>query len=569
MGNFFSDNRDLVFTLENLALSDVVGMMERNYEFAKEYDNAPTDFADALDNYRRVLDVVGTICADRIEPRARTVDQEGPKFDKGKVTYHPLTAMNLKDLKDAGLMGVMLGHKYGGLNFPVSIYTMMTEMVSRADASLQNIFGLQDIAETISFFGSDEQKDKYLPGFASGEFDGSMDLTEPDYGSDLPGVRLRAYQDEKGQWYLNGMKRFITNGCSKVHLVLARSEEGTTDARGLSMFICEACPQLVVRRIENKMGIHGVPTCELQFNDVPAQLCGQRKLGLIRYVMSLMNGARVAISAQAVGIAEAAYREARKYASEREQFKKAIDTFPAVYSMLSSMKTSLTAARALLYETTRVVDLRNTYTHIVEHGEPTAEDRAAKKYYERVAATLTPMCKALATETANKVAYDCIQIMGGTGFMRDFNAERFYRDARITNIYEGTTQLQVVAAIGGVIQRSLDTRIDELAAAELPAELAALRDKLLALRTQQEAAKFVAELKNAEYHDYVARDLVEMETMIFVGLLLLRDAAKCADRAAVAERYVLDSLPAFSMRYMRVMSKDMKLLDNKRDIIDY
>ncbi|MBQ7207946.1 MAG: acyl-CoA dehydrogenase family protein [Lentisphaeria bacterium] len=570
MGNFFSDNRDLVFTLENLALTDVVGMMEQNYEFAKKYENAPVDFADALDNYRRVLDVVGTICADRIEPRARTVDAEGPKFEKGKVTYHPLTAMNLKDLSDAGLMGVMLGHKYGGLNFPVSIYTMMTEMVSRADASLQNIFGLQDIAETISFFGSDEQKDKYLPGFASGEFDGSMDLTEPDYGSDLPGVRLRADQDEKGQWYLNGMKRFITNGCSKVHLVLARSEEGTTDARGLSMFICEACPQLVVRRIENKMGIHGVPTCELQFNDVPAQLCGQRKLGLIRYVMSLMNGARVAISAQAVGIAEAAYREARKYASEREQFKKAIDTFPAVYSMLSSMKTSLTAARALLYETTRVVDLRNTYTHIVEHGEPTAEDRAAKKYYERVAATLTPMCKALATETANKVAYDCIQIMGGTGFMRDFNAERFYRDARITNIYEGTTQLQVVAAIGGVIQRSLDTRIDELAATELPAELAALRDKLLALRAQQqEAAKFVAELKNAEYHDYVARDLVEMETMIFVGLLLLRDAAKCADRAAVAERYVLDSLPAFSMRYMRVMSKDMKLLDNKRDIIDY
>ena len=570
MGNFFSDNRDLVFTLENLALSDVVGMMEQNYEFAKEYDNAPTDFADALDNYRRVLDVVGTICADRIEPRARTVDQEGPKFEKGKVTYHPLTAMNLKDLSDAGLMGVMLGHKYGGLNFPVSIYTMMTEMVSRADASLQNIFGLQDIAETISFFGSDEQKDKYLPGFASGEFDGSMDLTEPDYGSDLPGVRLRAYQDEKGQWYLNGMKRFITNGCSKVHLVLARSEEGTTDARGLSMFICEACPQLVVRRIENKMGIHGVPTCELQFNDVPAQLCGQRKLGLIRYVMSLMNGARVAISAQAVGIAEAAYREARKYASEREQFKKAIDTFPAVYTMLSSMKTSLTAARALLYETTRVVDLRNAYTHIVEHGEPTAEDRAAKKYYERVAATLTPMCKALATETANKVAYDCIQIMGGTGFMRDFNAERFYRDARITNIYEGTTQLQVVAAIGGVIQRSLDTRIDELAAAELSPELAALRDKVLELRKQQQAAaKFVADLKNAEYHDYVARDLVEMETMIFVSLLLLRDAAKCADRAAIAERYVLDSLPAFAMRYMRVMSEDKKLLDNKRDIIDY
>ena len=570
MGNFFSDNRDLVFTLENLALTDVVGMIEKNYEFAKEYENAPVDFADALDNYRRVLDVVGNICADRIEPRARTVDAEGPKFENGKVTYHPLTAMNLKDLTDAGIMGVMLGHKYGGLNFPVSIYTMMTEMVSRADASLQNIFGLQDIAETISFFGSDEQKDKYLPGFASGEFDGSMDLTEPDYGSGLPGVRLRAYQDENGQWYLNGMKRFITNGCSKVHLVLARSEEGTVDARGLSMFICEACPQLVVRRIENKMGIHGVPTCDLQFNDVPAQLCGQRKLGLIRYVMSLMNGARVAISAQAVGIAEAAYREARKYAGEREQFKKSIDKFPAIYSMLSSMKTSLTAARALLYETTRVVDLRNSYTHIVEHGEPTAEDRAAKKYYERVAAALTPMCKALATETANKIAYDCIQILGGTGYMRDFNAERFYRDARITNIYEGTTQLQIVAAIGGVMQRALDTRIDELAAVELAPELAALRDKLLAMREQQkEAAKFVSDLKNVEYHDYVARDLVEMETMIFVGMLLLRDAAKCADRAPIAERYIQDNFAQFAMRLQRVTSGEMKLLDNKRDIIDY
>ena len=570
MGNYFSDNRDLVFTLENLDLADIVSMVENNYEFAKQYENAPVDFADALDNYRRVLDVVGTICADRIEPRSRTVDAEGPKCENGVVTYHPLTDLNLKDLTDAGLMGVMLGHKYGGLNFPVSIYTMMTEMVSRADASLQNIFGLQDIAETISFFGSDEQKDKYLPGFASGEFDGSMDLTEPDYGSDLPGVRLRAYQDENGQWYLNGMKRFITNGCSKVHLVLARSEEGTTDARGLSMFICEACPQLVVRRIENKMGIHGVPTCELQFNDVPAQLCGQRKLGLIRYVMSLMNGARVAISAQAVGIAEAAYREARKYAGEREQFKKSIDNFPAIYSMLSSMKTSLTAARALLYETTRVVDLRNSFTHLVEHGEPTAEDRAAKKYYERVAAALTPMCKALATETANKIAYDCIQILGGTGYMKDFNAERFYRDARITNIYEGTTQLQVVAAIGGVMQRALDTRIDELAAIELAPELAALRDKLLAMREQQiAAAKFVSDLKNAEYHDLVARDLVEMETMIFVGMLLLRDAAKCSDRAAIAERHVLNTVHEFAARYQRVVSGDAKLLSNKRDIIDY
>ena len=316
MGNFYSDNRDLVFTLKNLDLSESVGMLEENYTCSAKYPGAPVDFADALDNYERILSVVGEVSADRIAPRSREVDLHGAKFADGVVTYDPLTVQNLKDLAAAGVMGVMLPHQYGGLNFPVSVYTMMTEMVSRADASLQNIFGLQDIAETISVFGDDAQKEEYLPRFATGEFDGAMDLTEPDYGSDLPGVRLRAWQDADGNWFLNGMKRFITNGCAQVHLVLARSEEGTSDARGLSMFIAEKCPQLVVRRIEDKMGIHGVATCELQFNDVPAKLVGQRRMGLIRYVMSLMNGARVAISAQAVGIAEAAYREARKYAAE-------------------------------------------------------------------------------------------------------------------------------------------------------------------------------------------------------------------------------------------------------------
>ncbi|WP_303054571.1 acyl-CoA dehydrogenase family protein [Victivallis vadensis] len=572
MANFFKDNADLMFTLNNLELAEVAKLKEEGYKFAQEFDNAPADFADALDNYNRVLEVVGEICGDRIEPRSRTVDAEGPHFADGVVTYHPLTVQNLNDLKQAGVMGVMLDHKFGGLNFPVSVYTMMTEMVSRADGSLQNIFGLQDIAETINFFGSDEQKEKYLPGFASGEYDGSMDLTEPDFGSDLQAVRLRAWQDEKtGQWYLNGMKRFITNGCAKVHLVLARSEEGTSDGRGLSMFICEACPQLVVRRIENKLGIHGVATTELQYNDVPAVLCGKRRFGLIKYVMSLMNGARVAISGQAIGIAEAAYREARKYAAERMQFKKSIDQFPAIYDMLAGMKVKLTAARALLYETTRVVDLRNGYTHLVEHGENvSADDRAKQKYYNKVAAVLTPMCKALATEMANQVAYDAIQIHGGTGFMKDFNAERFYRDARITNIYEGTTQLQVVAAIGGVIQRDNDVRIQELASLDYTGKLARLRDTVMKLHARQlEAVKFVAEKKDPAYHDLMARSLVEMETYIFVGLLLLRDAMKCEDRAAIAERFILDAVPEFEKRFMRVTSGDVTLIDNKRDIIDY
>ena len=574
--NFFLDNKDLEFTLRNLDLAEVARMRENDYKNAEKFENAPENFEDALDNYFRALKVIGEIAAERIAPRAREVDLNGAKFVDGKVIYDPLTVKNLDELAKAGLMGVMLGHEYNGLNFPSSVYTMMTEIVSRADASLQNIFGLQDIAETINFFGNDEQKAQYLPGFASGEYDGAMDLTEPEYGSDLQSVRLRAYQDENGQWFLNGMKRFITNGCAQVHLVLARSEEGTTDGRGLSMFICEACPQLVVRRIEDKMGIHGVATCELQFNDVPAQLCGKRRLGLIRYVMSLMNGARVAISAQALGIAEAAYREARKYAAEREQFKKSIDKFPAIYSMLSSMKVKLTSMRAMLYETTRVVDLRNAYTELVEKGNATAEERNLQKYYTKLAAQLTPMCKALCTEGANSIAYDTIQIHGGTGYMRDFNAERYYRDARITNIYEGTTQLQVVAAIGGVMQRDADQRMAELFALELPAELAALRDKLKALHAKQlEAVKFVAEKRTAEgakdiaYHDLVARSLVEMETMILVGLLLLRDGAICAERAPIAERFVLDAVSEFERRYLVVTSGDDRLIANHRDIIDY
>ena len=571
MANFFSDNRDLEFTLNNLDLLEAVALRENNYEFAKEFETAPVDYADALDNFNRVLSVVGEICGDNIEPRSRTVDREGPHFADGVVTYHPLTQANLEDLRKADVSGVMLEHRFGGLNFPVSVYTMMTEMVSRADASLQNLFGLQDIAETIAEFGSEEQKQQYLPKFAQGLVDGSMDLTEPDYGSDLQAVKLRAWQDEKtGQWYLNGMKRFITNGCAQVHLVLARSEEGTSDGRGLSMFICEACPQLVVRRIEDKMGIHGVATCELQYNDVPAQLCGKRRLGLIRYVMSLMNGARVAISAQAVGIAEAAYRAARQYAAEREQFKKSIDKFPAIYDMLAGMKAKLTAARTLLYETTRAVDLRTAYTHLAEAPDATAEVKNMAKYYNKLAAILTPMCKAMATESANQIAYDTIQIHGGTGFMRDFNAERFYRDARITNIYEGTTQLQVVAAIGGVMQRDADKRLNEMFDLKFEGESARLAEIVKGLYAKQlEAVKFVADRKDIAYHDLHARDLVEMETYVFVGMLMLRDAQKCEDRFVLAERYILDSQAEFAKRYAKVMSGDLTVIDHHRDVIDY
>ncbi|NTU60657.1 MAG: acyl-CoA dehydrogenase, partial [Deltaproteobacteria bacterium] len=463
--NFFLDNADLRFHLQHVDLRDAVRLKEGDYKEAAEYPDAPESYEDALDSYQRVMEMVGELCGEQIAPRARDVDVHGATFEAGTVCYAPGTTQNLADLKKAQLSGVTLPRKYGGLNFPSTLYSMMMEMVSRADASLQNLVGLQDIAETVSRFGNDDQKERYLPRFASGESDGAMALTEPEAGSDLQAVQMRAWQDENGQWYLNGMKRFITNGCAQLQLVLARSEEGSKDGRGLSMFICEAGPRLKVRRIEEKYGIHGSPTCELQYNDVPAELIGQRRRGLTRYVMSLMNGARVAISAQAVGIAEAAYRSALLYARAREQFGQTIDKFPAVYEMLVRSKVQIVAARTLLYETTKYVDLRDTYEHLVEHGTPeeiTADVRQKEKRYARIAAVLTPLSKALSTEMANEVAYDSLQVHGGTGYMKDFNVERYCRDARITNIYEGTTQLQHVAAIGGVIQRVLEPLMDEI-----------------------------------------------------------------------------------------------------------
>ncbi len=563
MSNFFTDNPDLMFTLKNLDMEEIVALRENDYKQAEQFDYAPENYEDAMDNYKRVMTEIGEITGERIAPRSRQVDEEGPTFKDGVVKYHPLTDKNLQDLKDAGVMGVMLPRQYGGLNFPTTIYTMMTEMVARADASLQNLIGLQDIAETICEFGSEEQRQKYLPRFASGEADGSMDLTEPDSGSDLQSVRLKATKGEDGKWYLNGMKRFITNGCSKIHLVLARSKEGTVDGRGLSMFICEACPELKVRRIEHKLGIHGVPTAELQYNNVPAELCGQERRGLTKYVMSLMNGARVAISGQALGIAEAAYREAKKYASERVQFRQSIDQFPAIYDMLAKMKIKVTAARALLYETTRMVDLRYAYVAQDERGEKA-------KFYSKVAAVLTPMCKALATEIANQVAYDSIQIHGGTGYMHDFDVERYYRDARITNIYEGTTQLQVVAAIGGIMQRVLDPIISEMLGMSCEGFDPALLKKVgVMFAKQKEAVQFVADKKDSAYHDLRARNLVENETFVFVSLLMLRDAKKDAKRLPLAERYILDAAHDFERNYQVIMSGDLSTIEKHRDVIDY
>ena len=439
MANFYTDNPDLKHHLTHPLMEKIVALKERDYTDAQKYDYAPLDFEDAMDNYERVLDIVGEICGDIIAPNAEDVDHQGPKVVDGHVEYADGTKVNLDAVRKAGLMGMSMPRRFGGLNFPITPYIMAADIVSRADTGFENLWGLQDCAETIYEFADEEQKQKYIPRVCAGETM-SMDLTEPDAGSDLQSVMLKATEQPDGTWRLNGVKRFITNGDSDIHLVLARSEEGTKDGRGLSMFIYDKRDGgVTVRRIENKLGIKGSPTCELVYKNAKAVLCGSRRLGLIKYVMALMNGARLGIAAQSVGVSELAYREALSYAKDRKQFGKAIIEFPAVFEMIAVMKAKLDASRSLLYETSRFVDMYKLYEDIAKERSLTPEERKEMKHYSRLADACTPLAKGMGSEYCNQNAYDCIQVHGGSGFMKDYACERLYRDARIISIYEGTT----------------------------------------------------------------------------------------------------------------------------------
>ncbi|MCI0473496.1 MAG: acyl-CoA dehydrogenase family protein, partial [Ignavibacteria bacterium] len=512
-----------------------------------EFNYAPVNYEDAMENYRRVLEMVGDITGNYIAPRAADVDIEGAQFSEGKVEYAKGTQLNMKELKDADLSGMVLPRKYGGLNFPLTIYMMATEMVARADASLMNIFGLQDIAEMIEKYGTEEQKEKYIPKFSTGEYTGAMALTEPDAGSDLQSVKLQAYQDEHGKWFLRGVKRFITNGNAHVHLVLARSEAGTKDGRGLSMFACIADESVVVRRIEHKLGIHGSPTCELQFNDTPAELVGQRKFGLIKYVFDLMFRARMGVSAQALGISQAAYEEALMYAKDRVQFGKSIYNIPAVANMLIDMRVMLEYNRSLLYAAGLVVDNKEKTEYLIEkykkEGKSVTELNADAKYYGRLSNLLTPLAKYWTTECANKITYDSLQIHGGTGYMKEFRVERLARDARITNIYEGTSQLQIVAAISGVINDILREEFDKKEKKSYPGGLARLANYLKEIRSIfYDCLKYVQDKKDNEFQDVAAKDLVELYSYIYLGYLLLDEAEIEQRKIFIANRYIINSL---------------------------
>ena len=539
--NYFTDNPVLKHYLNHPLFRRIVEMREHNFAESDKYDYAPIDFEEAVAGYEQVLALVGELCAEVVAPNAAEVDSTGPVLDNGGVEYAPATNINMEMFRKAGLMGISIPRCYGGLNFPTTVFTMLEDLVSRADAGFGNLWGLQECAETINSFGTEEQRERYLPRIASGETM-SMDLTEPDAGSDLQSVRLKAtYNENDGRWYLNGVKRFITNGDADIHLVLARSEEGSSDGRGLSLFIYDKRNGGVhTRRIENKMGIHGSPTCELVYNNAPAELCGNRKMGLIKYVMALMNSARIGIATQSVGLSEAAYNEACDYAMSRKQFGREIKHFAPVYEMLGEMKARLDASRSLLYATARNVDMTTCFEILSRERSLTPEERQEAKTFSRVADALTPIAKGMGSEMCNRNAYDAIQVHGGSGYMKDYACERLYRDARITSIYEGTTQLQVVAAIRYATNGFYSTLIDEYLSVEISSAMIPVRDKIAKIASlYRSSVERVQSFSCQETNEFLSRRIYEMASYCIMASLLMLDASANEELfAASARRFV-------------------------------
>ncbi len=527
MSNYYTDHPEIGFHLNHPLMKRIVDLKERDYADKDAFEDAPVNYEDALENYKRMLDITGDVAANIIEPNSESVDLEGPHLENGRMLYASKTVENIEATRQAGLWGISMPRRYDGLNIPNIVFSMASELIAAADAGFQNIWSLQSCIDTLYEFGTEEQRKKYIPRISAGE-SMSMDLTEPDAGSDLQRVMLKATQDADGTWRLNGVKRFITNGDSDIHLVLARSEEGTRDGRGLSMFIYDKKDGgVTVRHIENKLGIHGSPTCELVYKNAKCELCGDRKLGLIKYVMSLMNGARLGIAAQSVGVEQEAYNEALAYAKERAQFGKKIITFPAVYDMLSRMKAKLDAGRSLLYMTARYVDIYKALEDISRERKLTPEERKEMKQYTRLADAFTPIAKGMNSEYANQNAYDAISIHGGSGFIMEYKSQRLYRDARIFSIYEGTTQLQVVAAVRYITNGTYLAIMKEMLETPVSDNLQPLKVRIAELvDLYEEALNKVNSDENQEQHDFLARRLYDMTAEIIMSLLICIDASK-------------------------------------------
>ena len=588
MANFYTDNDDIQFVLNSMNLGELADLMERDYSDAKEFDSAPENADDAIENYKLVLESLGELCGDFVAPRSEDMDRQGNTLTEAGDVIRPDGMYEILDkLAKADVMGMTLPHRYDGLNMPSLILTVANEMISRGDASLMNIFGLQGIAETINSFASEEIKQEFLPDLAAGKTTGAMVLTEPDAGSDLQVCKVKAFQDDSGQWYLHGVKRFITNGCGEVLLVMARSEPDRNGGLGLSLFVCDNDPTVHIRRLEDKMGIHASPTCEIFFDNTPCQLIGERQRGLVTYVMALMNGARVGISAQSLGIGEAAYRVARDYAASREQFGGPIENLPAVRDIVIDMKIDVEESRALLYETCRVVDHEIGYSKIMEDESLDKETKRATKQklrmIKRYASMLTPMTKYLSSEMCNKVAYDSIQILGGSGFMRDYACERYYRDARITSIYEGTSQLQVVAAVRGVNNGTAAKYIAELAEGNYDSSLSELLEILKDnTETLADCIAYVKE-HGIEYMDLYGKNIVDIAVKVICGYLFCQQASSKVDmetavdkngktmsmkarKAMIAKRYITKNNPSITTWATLIKSGNKSSFDNYEEI---
>ena len=563
MANYYTDHPELEFHLHHPLMKRIVELKERNFADKDTFEDAPVDYNDAIDNYNHLLEIMGDITANIMEPNSESVDLEGPHLVDKRMVYASKTYENLDATRKAGLWGISMPRRYGGLNLPITPYSMASEMVATADAGFQNIWSLQDCIETLYEFGSEEQRQKYIPRVCAGETM-SMDLTEPDAGSDLQSVMLKAtYSEEEGCWLLNGVKRFITNGDSDIHLVLARSEEGTRDGRGLSMFIYDKRQGGVdVRHIEHKLGIHGSPTCELVYKNAKAELCGSTRMGLIKYVMALMNGARLGIAAQSVGVSQAAYTEALSYAEERKQFDTAIVDMPAVYDMVARIKAKLDAGRSLLYQTSRYVDIYKALDDIARERKLTPEEKAEQKKYTRLADAFTPIAKGMNSEYVNQNTYDAIQVHGGSGFIMEYKSQRLYRDARIFSIYEGTTQLQVVAAIRYITNGTYASIIQEMLQNEVSAEMQPLKDRVVKMVAKlEEAIEKVKEDNNQEVLDFLARRLYNMTGDVIMSLLIIEDASKApelfAKSANVYVRYAEEEVVGHHHFVMNFTAEDL------------
>lgn len=567
MANYFTDNEDIKFHLNDERFKAILELREKGYTDNKAHPFAPDNFEDALDNCHRALSLIGELSAEILAPAATDTDRQGCRLENNVVSYAKGTQEMIKRLKQAELFGFTLPRKYGGLNFSLTVYMMAVEIVSRADASFMTLFGLQEISETIHRYASSELKDKYLPKMASGEYSGAMVLTEPEAGSDLQAIGLRATYDEKETcWFLNGVKHFISNGCGDVLLVLARSEKDVQGARGLSLFLYEKDENLLVRRLEDKLGIHGSPTCELQFKNCRAYLVGERKRGLTRNVMSLMNGARLVVGAQSIGIAQEAYNQSLQYSQQRKQFGKSIIEFPPVLEMLTNMRVQIEAARSLMYEASLIVDVHYVYNL---YGTKDKESAAKIKELNRFAGLLTPMVKYYASEMCNKITYDAIQIFGGAGYMRDYEVERLYRDARITTIYEGTSQLQVVAAVGGITSGLFFKLLEIKISQSFPEAFNPLVEKIRECeKLLKQAASSVKAKNDHLYLEYHARGLVDMATETLIAVLLLQNSIKSDHKFDIAKKFVADTYVRVKMLADKTINGDDLAIYECRRIID-